>query len=67
MDENKTPRVFELFHPASVLIMAFVNGMGIVIILATYILHHNLLGLNLFEALVIWFVAQYVVIRIMIG
>lgn len=66
MDENKTPRVFELFHPINVLIMAFVNGMGIVIILVTYILHHNLLGLNLLEALVLWFVTQCLVIGIMI-
>lgn len=67
MEENKTPRVFQLFHSANVLLMVSVNGMGIVTILATYILHHNLLGMNLFEALIAWFLVQIIVIRIIIG
>lgn len=63
---ENSPRIFNLFHPAGVLLMMFVNAAGIVILLVTYILGHNLLGFNLIEALIVWYAAQFALISMMI-
>lgn len=57
-----SPRMIDPFHPVSVGLGMLVNLVGIVLIVTTYVLHHNLLGLNLTEALFAWFVAQFIVI-----